>query len=71
LHILDQTKLIKVGPIGYVLPAWSPICLAVETAGLDQLSQNRTIVAFARGYQHRWLNLHGQVIGVQVATARG
>jgi hypothetical protein len=40
-------------------------------AGLDQLSQNRTIVGFARGYQHRWLNLHGQFIGVQIATARG
>ena len=25
----------------------------------------------ARGYQHRWFNLHGQVLGVQVATSTG
>ena len=71
MHLLDQTKRIKVGPIGYVLPTWSPVRLAVETAWLDQLSQGRTIVGFARGYQHRWFNLHGQVLGVQVATSTG
>jgi alkanesulfonate monooxygenase SsuD/methylene tetrahydromethanopterin reductase-like flavin-dependent oxidoreductase (luciferase family) len=71
MHMLDQTKRIKVGPIGYVLPTWSPVRLAVETAWLDQLSQGRTIVGFARGYQHRWFNLHGQVLGVQVATSTG
>jgi hypothetical protein len=37
MHILNQTKRIKVGPIGYVLPTWSPVRLAVETAWLDQL----------------------------------
>lgn len=71
MHILDKTKRIKVGPIGYVLPTWNPIRLAVETSWLDQLSKGRTIVGFARGYQHRWFNLHGQVIGVQVATSTG
>jgi alkanesulfonate monooxygenase SsuD/methylene tetrahydromethanopterin reductase-like flavin-dependent oxidoreductase (luciferase family) len=71
MHLLDHTKHIKVGPIGYVLPTWSPVRLAVETAWLDQLSQGRTIVGFARGYQHRWFNLHGQVLGVQVATSTG
>jgi alkanesulfonate monooxygenase SsuD/methylene tetrahydromethanopterin reductase-like flavin-dependent oxidoreductase (luciferase family) len=71
MHILDRTKRIKVGPIGYVLPTWNPIRLAVETSWLDQLSKGRTIVGFARGYQHRWFNLHGQVIGVQVATSAG
>jgi alkanesulfonate monooxygenase SsuD/methylene tetrahydromethanopterin reductase-like flavin-dependent oxidoreductase (luciferase family) len=71
MHILNKTKRIKVGPIGYVLPTWSPVRLAVETAWLDQLSQGRTIVGFARGYQHRWFNLHGQVLGVQVATSTG
>jgi alkanesulfonate monooxygenase SsuD/methylene tetrahydromethanopterin reductase-like flavin-dependent oxidoreductase (luciferase family) len=71
MHILDRTKRIKVGPIGYVLPTWNPIRLAVETAWLDQLSKGRTIVGFARGYQHRWFNLHGQHLGVQVATSAG
>lgn len=71
MHILDRTKRIKVGPVGYVLPTWNPIRLAVETSWLDQLSKGRTIVGFARGYQHRWFNLHGQVIGVQVATSAG
>jgi len=71
MHVLDKTKRIKVGPIGYVLPTWNPIRLAVETAWLDQLSKGRTVVGFARGYQHRWFNLHGQHIGVQVATSAG
>jgi alkanesulfonate monooxygenase SsuD/methylene tetrahydromethanopterin reductase-like flavin-dependent oxidoreductase (luciferase family) len=71
MHILNHTKRIKVGPIGYVLPTWNPVRLAVETSWLDQLSQGRTIVGFARGYQHRWFNLHGQSLGVQVATSTG
>jgi len=47
MHLLDQTKRLKVGPIGYVLPTWNPVRLAVETAWLDQLSKGRTIVGFA------------------------
>ena len=49
MHILDKTKRIKVGPIGYVLPTWSPVRLAVETAWLDQLSKGRTIVGWLSG----------------------
>jgi alkanesulfonate monooxygenase SsuD/methylene tetrahydromethanopterin reductase-like flavin-dependent oxidoreductase (luciferase family) len=34
-HVIHHTKHIKVGPIGYVLPGWNPLRLALETAWLD------------------------------------
>src|SRR5207248_2873527 len=43
-YLASQTKHIKVGPIGYVLPAWNPLRLAIETAWLDQLTKGRAIV---------------------------
>ena len=63
-HVLANTKKILAGPIGYVLPGWNPLRLALETAWMDQISKGRTIAGFARGYQSRWLNpmaqqLHG------------
>jgi alkanesulfonate monooxygenase SsuD/methylene tetrahydromethanopterin reductase-like flavin-dependent oxidoreductase (luciferase family) len=56
LYVALHTKQIKIGPIGYVLPAWDPLRLAISTAWLDQLTQGRTFVGLARGYQQRWLN---------------
>jgi len=50
-HVIHNTKRIKVGPIGYVLPGWNPLRLALEIAWLDQLTKGRTFVGFARGYQ--------------------
>ncbi len=35
-------KRIQVGPIGYVLPGWDPLRLAVTTAWLDQLTHGRS-----------------------------
>ena len=63
-HVLANTKKILAGPIGYVLPGWNPLRLALEMAWLDQITKGRTIAGFARGYQARWLNpmaqhLHG------------
>ena len=63
-HVLANTKKILAGPIGYVLPGWNPLRLALETAWMDQISKGRTLAGFARGYQSRWLNpmaqqLHG------------
>jgi alkanesulfonate monooxygenase SsuD/methylene tetrahydromethanopterin reductase-like flavin-dependent oxidoreductase (luciferase family) len=63
-HVLANTKTLLAGPIGYVLPGWNPLRLALETAWMDQISKGRTIAGFARGYQSRWLNpmaqhLHG------------
>ena len=63
-YIAMQTKRIKVGPVGYVLPGWDPIRLAVNIAWLDQLTKGRTIVGFARGYQTRWLNQMAQKLHV-------
>ena len=31
-HVLANTKRILAGPIGYVLPGWNPLRLALETA---------------------------------------
>ena len=63
-HVINHTKRIKVGPIGYVLPGWNPLRLALEIAWLDQLTKGRTFVGFARGYQTRWLNQMAQKIHV-------
>ncbi len=63
-HVIHNTKRIKVGPIGYVLPGWNPLRLALEIAWLDQLTKGRTFVGFARGYQTRWLNQMAQLIHV-------
>ncbi len=67
-HVIHNTKRIKVGPIGYVLPGWNPLRLALEIAWLDQLTKGRTFVGFARGYQNRWLSQMAQKIHVS-ATA--
>src|SRR5437667_268410 len=67
-HVIHNTKRMKVGPIGYVLPGWNPLRLALEIAWLDQLTKGRTFVGFARGYQNRWLSQMAQKIHV-MATA--
>jgi len=68
-HVIHHTKHIKVGPIGYVLPGWNPLRLALETAWLDQLTKGRTFVGFARGYQTRWLNQMAQKIHVSATVS--
>jgi alkanesulfonate monooxygenase SsuD/methylene tetrahydromethanopterin reductase-like flavin-dependent oxidoreductase (luciferase family) len=64
LYVAMHTKTIKVGPVGYVLPGWDPLRLAVEIGWLDQLTKGRTVVGMARGYQTRWLNQMGQFLHV-------
>jgi len=63
-HILHHTKTLMAGPIGYVLPGWNPLRLALEIAWLDQLTKGRTMVGFARGYQARWLNQMAQKVHI-------
>lgn len=63
-HVIHNTSTISVGPIGYVLPGWNPLRLALEIAWLDQLTKGRTHIGFARGYQSRWLNQMAQKIHV-------
>jgi alkanesulfonate monooxygenase SsuD/methylene tetrahydromethanopterin reductase-like flavin-dependent oxidoreductase (luciferase family) len=69
LFVAMHTKHLKVGPIGYVLPGWNPLRLAVEIGWLDQLTRGRSFVGFARGYQARWLNQMGQKLHVSAATS--
>jgi alkanesulfonate monooxygenase SsuD/methylene tetrahydromethanopterin reductase-like flavin-dependent oxidoreductase (luciferase family) len=67
-HIAANTRHIRVGPTGYVLPAWNPLRLATEIGWLDQLTNGRAIVGLARGYQTRWFNMMTQRMGID---ARG
>jgi alkanesulfonate monooxygenase SsuD/methylene tetrahydromethanopterin reductase-like flavin-dependent oxidoreductase (luciferase family) len=69
LYTAMHTKHIKIGPIGYVLPGWNPLRLAVEIGWLDQLTKGRSIVGMARGYQTRWLNSMAQKLHVQAAAS--
>lgn len=69
LYVAMHTSRIKVGPIGYVLPGWNPLRLAIEVAWLDQLTRGRSFVGFARGYQHRWLNAMAQKVQVSATTS--
>ena len=67
-HVLANTKKILAGPIGYVLPGWNPLRLALEIAWMDQITKGRTFAGFARGYQSRWLNPMSQQLRGVAAT---
>jgi len=60
LFLAMQTKRIRVGQLGLVLPCHHPIRLAEDTAMLDQMTKGRAFVGFARGYQPRWVDTLGQ-----------
>jgi alkanesulfonate monooxygenase SsuD/methylene tetrahydromethanopterin reductase-like flavin-dependent oxidoreductase (luciferase family) len=55
-----QTKRIRVGQLGLVLPCHNPIRIAEDIAILDQVTKGRAFAGFARGYQPRWVNTLGQ-----------
>jgi len=65
IRLLHETKRIKIGPLGFVLPTWDPIRLAVDIAWADQMSKGRAICGLARGVFPRWVNVLGQHYGVQ------
>lgn len=50
-----QTRRIRVGQLGIVLPAQNPIRVAEEIAMLDHMTGGRANAGFARGYQRRWV----------------
>jgi luciferase-like monooxygenase len=50
-----QTRRIRVGQLGIVLPAQNPIRVAEEIAMLDHMTGGRANAGFARGYQQRWV----------------
>ena len=68
-YLAGQTKHVKLGPIGYVLPGWNPLRLAVTIAWLDHLTKGRTFVGFARGYQSRWLNPMAQKLHISATIS--
>jgi alkanesulfonate monooxygenase SsuD/methylene tetrahydromethanopterin reductase-like flavin-dependent oxidoreductase (luciferase family) len=70
-HVLMNTKKLMAGPIGYVLPGWNPLRLALETAWMDQITKGRTFMGFARGYQARWLNPMAQLLHVSATKSTG
>jgi alkanesulfonate monooxygenase SsuD/methylene tetrahydromethanopterin reductase-like flavin-dependent oxidoreductase (luciferase family) len=55
-----QTKRIRVGQLGIVLPADNPIRIAEDVAMLDHMTGGRANAGFARGYQRRWVDVMAQ-----------
>ena len=60
LFIGMQTRNLRVGQLGIVLPCQNPIRVAEDVAMLDQMTRGRAFAGFARGYQPRWVNTLGQ-----------
>ncbi|QQS12402.1 MAG: LLM class flavin-dependent oxidoreductase [Rhodospirillales bacterium] len=60
LYVAMQTKRIRVGQLGIVLPASNPIRVAEDIAMLDHMSGGRACAGFARGYQRRWVDTMAQ-----------
>ena len=60
LFVAMQTKRIRVGQLGIVLPADNPIRIAEDIAMLDHMSGGRACAGFARGYQRRWVDTMAQ-----------
>lgn len=60
LYFALQTKRIRVGQLGIVLPASNPIRVAEDIAMLDQMTGGRACAGFARGYQRRWVDVMAQ-----------
>ncbi|GIK82862.1 MAG: alkane 1-monooxygenase [Alphaproteobacteria bacterium] len=60
LYFAMQTKRIRVGQLGIVLPAQNPIRVAEDIAMLDHMTGGRANAGFARGYQRRWVDVIGQ-----------
>lgn len=62
-----RTEQIAFIPMSIVMTSANPIRAAEDLAILDQLTKGRAGVAFARGYQKRWMQVLGQ--GGTVATS--
>jgi len=69
LFVAMQTKRIRVGQLGIVLPAQNPLRVAEDIAMLDHMSGGRANAGFARGYQRRWVDVMAQQLhGIHGAT---
>ncbi len=60
LFVAMQTRRIRVGQLGIVLPASNPIRVAEDIAMLDHMRGGRANAGFARGYQRRWVDVMAQ-----------
>ena len=60
LYFAMQTKRIRVGQLGIVLPAANPLRVAEDIAMLDHMTGGRANAGFARGYQRRWVDIMAQ-----------
>jgi alkanesulfonate monooxygenase SsuD/methylene tetrahydromethanopterin reductase-like flavin-dependent oxidoreductase (luciferase family) len=60
LYFAMQTKRIRVGQLGIVLPAANPMRVAEDIAMLDHMTGGRANAGFARGYQRRWVDIMAQ-----------
>jgi alkanesulfonate monooxygenase SsuD/methylene tetrahydromethanopterin reductase-like flavin-dependent oxidoreductase (luciferase family) len=60
LFVAMQTRRIRVGQLGIVLPAANPIRVAEDIAMLDHMTGGRANAGFARGYQRRWVDVMAQ-----------
>jgi len=60
LYFAMQTRRIRVGQLGIVLPAANPIRVAEDIAMLDHMTGGRANAGFARGYQRRWVDILAQ-----------
>jgi alkanesulfonate monooxygenase SsuD/methylene tetrahydromethanopterin reductase-like flavin-dependent oxidoreductase (luciferase family) len=60
LFVAMQTRRIRVGQLGIVLPANNPLRVAEDIAMLDHMSGGRACAGFARGYQRRWVDTMAQ-----------
>ena len=60
LYVGLQTKRLRVGQLGIVLPASNPIRIAEDIAMLDHMTGGRANAGFARGYQRRWVDVLAQ-----------
>ncbi|HET6794315.1 MAG TPA: LLM class flavin-dependent oxidoreductase, partial [Acidimicrobiales bacterium] len=62
LFVGMQTKRLRVGQLGIVLPAQNPIRVAEDIAILDHMTGGRANAGFARGYQRRWVDTMAQQV---------
>src|SRR5258705_774123 len=60
LFVGMQTRRLRVGQLGIVLPAQNPIRVAEDIAMLDPMTGGRANSGFARGYQRRWVDVMAQ-----------
>ncbi|MFZ0888759.1 MAG: LLM class flavin-dependent oxidoreductase [Candidatus Binataceae bacterium] len=60
LFVAMQTRRLRVGQLGIVLPTHNPIRVAEDLAMLDHMTGGRVNAGFARGYQRRWVDIMAQ-----------